>query len=348
MYQLYGADKQRSYHWKLELGKIRLGRKLDCDLVISHKTVSRLHAEIEVLSDNSAVIKDLGSFNGTFVNNRRLTSPTALKIGDYISLGSMQLILTDDATSEAITHTLIELQMERSAAAKIQKELLNHVPTACPGFELDVYLEQCAAVGGDLYDIVHLPNGSMVIIVADVVGHGLGAALLMSHILASFRTLCLELNFELRKAIKTLSRLLCHHADDAQFASVVMGLLEPYGSVFRFINAGHNAPIIFRTDGSIVQLESAGPPIGILNDFEYAEDDTELSSGDMLLIYTDGLIETERNEEHFGEKRLVNHVIESPNDPLKQITDRIMDGVDRFIGDQPRHDDITLMMIRKV
>jgi serine phosphatase RsbU (regulator of sigma subunit) len=240
---------------------------------------------------------------------------------------------------------IIEAELERASA--IQKKLLAECPPDIPGYEVCVFQEQSRSVGGDLYDTHLLPDGRLLFLVADVSGKGLGAALLMSNILASFRILYEAEDFSLIQVIKKVSHQMHRHSDPGDFATLFAGILEPDNNHIRFVNAGHNPPLIVRSDGSIEHLNASGLMIGAFDLSDWTEETIDLSEGDLLFAYSDGVTEAEGETEQYGEDRMENLVIEARKRSLKDIVDQLMDDIDEFTGGISRSDDITILGIKR-
>jgi len=171
--------------------------------------------------------------------------------------------------SRLLNYTLLYERQERQVyeaelrrASGIQKKLLISEIPDIPGYEVGALQQQCRAVGGDLYDIATLPNGRLVVIVADVSGKGMGAALLMSNILASFRILYNVTEFSLTDVVNMVSHQLFCSSGAADFATLFVGVIDPATNRLSYINAGHNPPILVRADGRHEYLEASGTMIG--------------------------------------------------------------------------------------
>ncbi|UCD94373.1 MAG: SpoIIE family protein phosphatase [Candidatus Zixiibacteriota bacterium] len=240
---------------------------------------------------------------------------------------------------------IIEAELERASA--IQKNLLEECPSDIPGYEICVFQEQSRSVGGDLYDTHLLPDGRLQFLVADVSGKGLGAALLMSNILASFRILYETEDFDLIQAVEKVSHQVLRHSDPGDFATLFAGILEPNNNRIRFINAGHNPPLIVRGNGTIEHLNASGLMIGAFDFPSWKEETVDLSEGDLLFAYSDGVTEAEGEIEQYGEDRMESLVVNARERCLKDIVEHLMDDIDEFTGGTSRSDDITILGIKR-
>jgi phosphoserine phosphatase RsbU/P len=239
------------------------------------------------------------------------------------------------------------LDAELSRASQIQKTLLISSLPDIPDYDICTFQEQSRSVGGDLYDVEKLPDGSVLFLVADVSGKGMGAALLMSNILASFRILYNSPDFDLANIVRQVSLQMHRYSAPGDFATLFIGVAEPDGETIRFINAGHNPPLVVRADGTIDQLEASGVMIGAFDFSDWSEQSVTLSSGDLLYVFTDGVTEAERDDEQYGDDRNERLVREYRTHNAREIISHIMDDINEYMGDAPRSDDITMLLIKK-
>ena len=241
---------------------------------------------------------------------------------------------------------VIEAELRRASA--IQKKLLIGCPPDMPGWDICAFQEQCRSVGGDLYDVTKLPDGRLLMMVADVSGKGMGAALLMANILASFRILYESRRFDLPLAVQRVSQQLFEFSDPEDFATLFVGLIDPDESTVRFINAGHNPPLLVRANSSREHLEPSGIMIGAFGGFEWPEQTVTLAPGDLIFVFSDGVTEAERNDEQYGDRRTEQMVINVRDKSSNEIVDCLMKDVNNFMGDAPRSDDITILTVKRV
>lgn len=241
------------------------------------------------------------------------------------------------------------LDAELSRASAIQKNLLLSDPPETEGYQICTFQEQSRSVGGDLYDIGRLPDGRTLFLLADVSGKGMGAALLMSNILASFRILYDSSDFDLTHAVERVSSQLFRHSDPGDFATLFIGLLEPGKNIIRYINAGHNPPLLVRKNGEIEHLMDTGMVIGVLDIPSWKEKTATFNESDILFVFTDGITEAqhEDEEEQFGDERLEKLIVENRDKLPDDIVRCLMDDINDFMGDAPRSDDITILAIKK-
>lgn len=256
--------------------------------------------------------------------------------------------------SRLLNYTLLYERQERQVyeaelrrASGIQKKLLISEIPDIPGYEVGALQQQCRAVGGDLYDIATLPDSRLVVIVADVSGKGMGAALLMSNILASFRILYNVTEFSLADVVNMVSHQLFCSSGAADFATLFVGVIDPATNRLSYINAGHNPPILVRADGRHEYLEASGTMIGAFDVGTWTQAETDLAPDDMLVVFTDGVTEADRGDQQYSEERLERLLFESKHQSPQQLMQTIMEDIDGFLEDAPRSDDITMLAVRR-
>ncbi len=254
-------------------------------------------------------------------------------------------LLNYELLTERHKKQLIEAELRR--ASLIQKNLLVTKPPELPGYELCAFQEQSYSVGGDLYDMELLPDGKLLFMVADVSGKGLGAALLMSNILASFRILYESEDFELSQAVKRVSLQMHRYSASGDFATLFIGVVDPDKNQIKFVNAGHNPPLLIRSDGKIEYLETCGLMIGAFDVADWTEETVQLEKDDLLFIFSDGVTEADRDDEQYGDERMEQLVADARTKNPREIVDLLMDDINDFMGDAPRSDDITIFLIKR-
>jgi serine phosphatase RsbU (regulator of sigma subunit) len=256
-------------------------------------------------------------------------------------------LLNYELLTERQEKQIMEAELRRASA--IQKSLLVTEPPEIEGYRIFAFQEQSRSVGGDLYDLKILPDGRMLFMVADVSGKGMGAALLMSNILASFRILYESDDFDLCSAVKRVSLHLNNYSRSGEFATLFVGLAEPRTGKIKYVNAGHNPPVLARTDGRIEHLAATGFMIGAFPFGDWGEQNVDLGAGDVLAAFTDGVTEAQRRDlEQYGDDRLEKMIIDRRDMNPQEITEQIISDVNQFIGDAPRSDDITTLLLKRV
>jgi sigma-B regulation protein RsbU (phosphoserine phosphatase) len=189
----------------------------------------------------------------------------------------------------------------------------------------------------------------MLLLVADVSGKGLGAALLMSNILASFRIQYHNPDFDLARAVENVSLQLCNYSKSENFATLFAAILDFETNSLNYVNAGHNPPLFINADGDLEYLEATGMMIGAFDFATWEEKSIKLSPSDLVLIFTDGVTEADNGnvEQQYGDDRLEQLAVSARALAPEELNQKILDDVDAFVGDAPRSDDITTMILKR-
>jgi serine phosphatase RsbU (regulator of sigma subunit) len=237
------------------------------------------------------------------------------------------------------------LERELAIARDVQRELL---PSAIPevrGLQLAAVCTPAVGVGGDLYDFLPVSEDLFGLVIADVSGKGIPAALVMAGIQASVRSLALpglppgELN-------RRLNEMLVRSTSDARYATMFFALYDHRERLLTYSNAGHHPPLLLSEQG-LSRLAADGLPIGILGGTRYGEGARRLKAGDLLALYTDGVVEApDPQGNEFGEARLIGVLERHRDENLDDLLQRVVDDVERWRGSAPPHDDITLVLAR--
>ncbi len=241
-----------------------------------------------------------------------------------------------------------QLEAELSIASQIQTGLMPKALPQVDGYSFHAYQMQCKMVGGDLYDVAKLDDGRILFLLADVSGKGMGAALLASNILSALRILRGNQNFAILDAVKRISSQLHHSSRSGDFATVFAGVLDPSNNKVNFVNAGHNPPLLVRTDGTLKHLDPTGIPIGIFEDFDWQEESVELAPDDKIVIFTDGITEaTDSAGELYDDPRMEAFVKSNCTLAVDELAEKLLADVNRFVGDAPRSDDMTMILLER-
>ncbi|MEW5873894.1 MAG: GAF domain-containing SpoIIE family protein phosphatase [Candidatus Zixiibacteriota bacterium] len=238
------------------------------------------------------------------------------------------------------------LHGELEVARSIQKDFLPAENPAIPGYEVAGLNIPSEAVGGDYYDFIPIVEGQTGIVIADSSGKGIPAALIMAAFRAS---LIAEIrnNYALHTIMGKVNQLLCERNDKARFVTTIYGVLDSTRRVFTFTNAGHNPGILLRADGTTVFLQALGTALGIFPSTQYEEAVLGLNSGDVLLLYTDGVTDAvDAHGEAFEMERLIAVLKGSRDLAARQILDKITDTITRFADPESTSDDFTMVVIR--
>jgi serine phosphatase RsbU (regulator of sigma subunit) len=239
------------------------------------------------------------------------------------------------------------LDRELTLAREIQQRFQPTCPPQVPGFELQGISFPCYEIGGDYYDFIQREDGRLIIALGDVSGKGTSAALLMSSLHAAIHAQ-IATNQALAEIISAVNRYLANTIPPNRFVTLFCAELDPQTGTLAFINAGHNPPLIAHAAGTMEQLGAGGMPLGIMPSAPYREGRTQLNPGDALVIYSDGVTETQNAAgEEFGPLRLYDVVARNLEASAAGIRDKIESALTKFAQGTASVDDITLVIVKR-
>lgn len=272
-----------------------------------------------------------------------------------IDRNSFALVSFDEVTHEVETRrrALAEkLEAERRAAQEleiakqVQAGLFPHQLPALRTLDYSGICIQARAVGGDYYDFLNLGAGRLGLVIGDVSGKGIAAALLMANLQAHLRSLCAIAIEEPARLLRSVNQLFCANTTDSAYATLFFGEYDDTAQRLRYASCGHLSGIVLRRDGAIERLESTATVLGLFETWDCEIGECRLLPGDLLALYTDGITETfnPRGEE-FGERRLTEALGRHRDLPARDLLAAIVAEVQQF-SPQEQHDDITLIVAR--
>ena len=248
-----------------------------------------------------------------------------------------------------LTNELLEqrrLEKEIAIAREIQLSFLPKRAPGVPGFDVAGTMLPHHGVGGDYFDFIPVSESRLGLAIADVSGKGIPAALIM----AGFRmSLLAEVRneFAIRAVMRKVNSLLHESTDRDKFVTAFYGVLDYRNHVLIFSNAGHNPPILLRADGTYEYLEEGGVAFGVLPDARYEERPVGIHAGDLLVLYTDGVTESESpSGEQFGTRRLEGVMRSLASRTASEIVEGIIAEVTRWAGERGVSDDLTLIALK--
>lgn len=235
----------------------------------------------------------------------------------------------------------IEHRSEIQEASITQRGLLPRDFPRLPGLDIAVSWQPASSMSGDYVDVIDTAGGAVALTIADVIGKGMPAALLMSNLQAATRALASEL--PPADLVRRVNRIMTANTSSGKFITYFYCTLA--GRKLRYTNAGHCPPVLLRASGDVERLECGGAVLGVFPEGTYQEGEASLSSGDRLLLFTDGITELENNiEEEFGERRLIQLLCANRRLSASDLQRKIMDEASLFAGGNFR-DDATLILL---
>jgi len=248
----------------------------------------------------------------------------------------------------------VTMKRDLEIAREIQTWLVPSQPPAVPNATIAFATRPQNSVAGDYYDAFYPiatpdANGKLMLVIADVAGKSVPAALLMATFQASLRTIAGE-GVSLAEIVARLNRYASAHSlDGRRFTTAFLAEYDTESRALTYVNAGHNAPVLRRKSGAIERLETGGVPLGIDSQSVFEQATVQLAPGDTLVFFTDGVVEAFNDKgEEFGDKRWVETISYLPDNNAQEALDFVMRRVDAFVGATHQSDDITCMVLRCV
>ena len=239
------------------------------------------------------------------------------------------------------------LEREMHLASEIQRQILPKGAPSVPGFDLVGWYRPARQVGGDYYDLFPVRGGRIGLVVGDVSGKGMPAALMVSTLHSALRLLFDHLEFG-PVLLERLNRHIVESSASNKFITMLLAEMDPRTGVLHYMNAGHNPGILLRHDGSVDQLGAGGLPLGLMPAARFQSRALTLEPGDLLCIYTDGITEAEsQDEEEFGMGRLIDLLRRERHRPLQELIEVIPQLVGEHSQGLPQGDDQTLVLMRR-
>jgi phosphoserine phosphatase RsbU/P len=250
----------------------------------------------------------------------------------------------------------VTMKRDLEIARDIQRWLVPEMPPQVPGVDVAFATRAANTVAGDYYDAFLRDSDAsgstsprLLLAVADVAGKSVPAALLMATFQASLHTLA-SAPTSLLDLVAGLNRYACAHSLGGQrFTTAFLAELQPATGALTYVSAGHNPPALRRVSRNLERLEAGGLPLGIRPDARYESGSTTLHPGDLLVIFTDGLVEAENERgEEYSESRLLELLRRMAEGSAAEDLKILVASVESFVGPAPQHDDITCLILRRV
>jgi serine phosphatase RsbU (regulator of sigma subunit) len=221
------------------------------------------------------------------------------------------------------------------------------VPPVIENIDLAGHNAPCRTVGGDYYDFIPYADGRLALVLGDVAGKGMAAALLMSSLQARVRLLT-EDPPPLAALMSRLDRSISATCPSNRFITLFMCTVDPKTGETVYCNAGHNPALLVRASGKVETLEPLGTVLGIMPDLGYEERRERLEPGDLLAIYSDGVTEaTDENGEEFGQERLAALLVEKRDRTASEIVEAVNQAMSEWCPTEVAEDDVTLLVARR-
>ncbi|MBT6409809.1 MAG: SpoIIE family protein phosphatase [Nitrospina sp.] len=245
-----------------------------------------------------------------------------------------------------ITDEKNQIESEVKMATLVQEGFLPEATPDIPDFKFAAKTVPAKFVGGDFYDFIELEQDRLGIVLGDVSGKGVSAALYMARLMSDFRYVAMQ-DPQPGNVIRQVNDIAARRSRKGMFATAVFLLLDVKSKKVRVCNAGHHAMLIRRGDSEILEAGKAGGiPLGIAENVSYIEEEVQLFSGDLVFLYSDGVVEPMNDQkEHFGMTRL-RSMISEPSGTPEEILEKVENAIQTFTRNAPQFDDMTFLMFK--
>jgi sigma-B regulation protein RsbU (phosphoserine phosphatase) len=242
------------------------------------------------------------------------------------------------------------LESQLELAQRVQRTLLPQVIPDVPGMEIAAFSRPAQIVGGDYFDFVEFGSGHYGLTIADVAGHGVSASLHMASVQAMLHAIA-AVSDSPAQAVGRVHELFVHSIRFTTFVTFFVGTFDPRTKVLTYCNAGHNPPIILRSERNgrspLTWLRPTGAAIGLVEEGQFGDETTRLHDGDLLVMYTDGVTEAVNPlDEQYGEKRLTAAIRRARQSTPQDVVREIREDLEIFSEGKPWADDTTLVVCR--
>lgn len=240
------------------------------------------------------------------------------------------------------------MQRELILAAQVQSSIMRKQPSNPPGWQISVKVIPAKLTCGDFLDVIYLPDGRVALLIADVVDKGVGAALFMAMSCALLRTYVHEHPANPERVFQAVNQRILEDTETEQYVTVFLAMMNLESGELIYANAGHNPPIFVHDDANetIESLERTGMALGVLEDVSWEQRGVQLSPGDTLVLYTDGITDAENpNHEFYGYDRLLKSIQENKGIKAEELQKSILDSVFGFTQEASQSDDIAMIVL---
>lgn len=237
-----------------------------------------------------------------------------------------------------------QLESELELSQVVQRALLPQRMPSINGIDVAAFSRPAQIVGGDYFDFLQFNDGAHGFVIADVSGHGVSAGMLMTSLQTAFHTLVPDSNSPV-DVLQRLNRLYIHNIHFTTFVTIFFSRLDPHTRTLTYANAGHSEALLYRrSQDEQVWLKRTGPAIGLIEGFRNQPRNIQLESGDILLLYTDGVTEAfNSGGEQFGQERLAGVIRRNGDQPADGLIQKVLQTLNDFTGGRPLEDDVTLV-----
>ena len=244
---------------------------------------------------------------------------------------------------------VVDVSQDWVLACDVQQGFMQAPCTVSNSFDYSARCRQVQALGGDCYNFIAPNDDSLALVVGDASGKGLAAALMIANVQSSLRTAALFTGDDLAALLKIVNQQAYNSSSTDRYATLFYGVFDSSARILRYVNAGHNPPVVIRRDGSMDYLEMGGAPVGLFADSEYGQGSAQIETGDLVIAFTDGLIEaTNEDGKEWGVQGLLKAAVSARcSQDARNLVNLSFNSMDDFSkGHQT--DDATLAVVRVI
>lgn len=240
------------------------------------------------------------------------------------------------------------LENDLELSQKVQRALLPNTLPRITGLEVAAFSQPAHIVGGDYFDFLSFKDGTHALAIADVMGKGMAASMLMANLQASLRIITPE-NTHPAEVVSRLNQLFCHNIRLTKFVTFFFARIDETTRTLTYCNAGHNPPLLRHADGTIERLLPTGAAIGLIEQTDFLQKSVTLQAGDRVILYTDGVVESFNNhQEMFGEERVEKFLHDSSKLPTSQVIASLRETLQQYTQITAPLDDTTIIVLTAV
>src|SRR6185437_13032629 len=277
-----------------------------------------------------------------YTDKPRAFTPLKIDLLKAVAAQAAAAIENARLLNETVQAAALERQVQM--AADVQQRMIPHTPPSVPGLDLASVYVPCFELGGDFFDFIMLPDDNLGLAIADVSGKGVPASLIMAAVRAFLRGQ-VDNVYYLYEVMRRINVMLCRDSRMGEFVTLFYGVLDARARRLTYCNAGHLPPMLLR-DGKVTELASENMVLGVNPDEAYKQSLIDLKSGDMLLLYTDGLSDAMNfDKERFGRQRVIE-AFQQGGPTAEAVAQNILWHLRRFVGMARRTDDVTMIVVR--
>jgi phosphoserine phosphatase RsbU/P len=340
---------ESKFHNHHLLEKIKKTDYKNIDSSIAEELIKKDFPELFELDVNLIVPMQLqGKTKGLILLGKRMNQQnyTEADIEFVYSVGSLAIISLENKRLFQEALEKYKLEEELDFARDIQRNLLPRSIPVLDSFDIAAINISSRQVGGDYYDLIKLDDDNYCLAIADVSGKGIPASLLMANIQAFLRVICVQ-QMDLEESTELINNLISENTSDGRFITFCWGVLNQQNRTIRYVNAGHNPPILVR-EGKMKKLTIGGIILGVMKTvIPYKSEELQLQKDDVIICFTDGITEAMNNKgEEFSDERLESIAIESAASSSKDILNRIRNEVVDFASGTVQSDDLTMIVVK--